>query len=310
MLTSNIQLGVDLATALSVIGASFAYIREVQRNRQIEQLEKQKARSLRKNEFKLEKAAEVINTLSTKEYEMRDICERIDTCIRAVEDPEDINRFIVKLSDDDLTKIYLLGLENDCDHRFVPDNYRIGDLIKSLLKVLRETASYLNRNPYIEYLLDDQEINQRVSNIIKLNEFHGTLGNKSADNRKTLYMIVNDFENHLSALGGYIYGKSQSNRNIIKDGENFHRVSEELNNSTRNITNRERIKLLSRAYQDDFLALDNQDKKAKIYKGFVRHRIEAISRKRSIWQEIVNELNLTIKSLADYSYTTVSGSES
>ena len=310
MSISNIQLGVDLATALSVLGASFAYIREIQRNRRAEQLEQQKARSLRKNQFKLEKASEVINYLSSKEAEMQYICDQIDLKLRLIESPEDIDSFVVKLSDEESKYILNFGLEPNNDHRFIPDEFKVSGLIKDLLKSLRDTASYLRRNPYIEYLLDDDDINEKVSKIISSNEYHGTIANKGVSQRKTLYMRINEFENHPFALGGYLYDRCQSKHKIMGEGQHVQKTLEELGSATRNITNRERIKQISKAYQADYFELESVEKKAKIYRSFVIHRIENQSKKRHVWNQILDELNDTIKSLAEYSYTTISDPDS
>lgn len=104
MWTANIQFGVDLATALSVIGASFAYIRETQRSRKIEHLDRIKSAILRENQFKIEKVSEIINTLSDKERMMRDICAQIDLRIRAIESPDDVDSFIIKLTEEEKTE--------------------------------------------------------------------------------------------------------------------------------------------------------------------------------------------------------------
>lgn len=306
MWTANIQFGVDLATALSVIGASFAYIIETRRSRKIEHLDRIKSAILRENQFKIEKVSEIINTLSDKERMMRDICAQIDLRIRAIESPDDVDLFIIKLTEEEKNRIYSLALNPDHDCRFLPDEFKVTDLVKSLLNLLRETVLYLECNPYIRYILNDENASKRVEKFIALHEYHGTISGKNASNRKTLYMVINEIVNHPFALGGYIYAKCQGEHKIINNGRNVMTTINEIKNSTRNIIERESAKLLSKAYQLDFLEMDNSDKKAKIYKNFVLHRLDVILKKRDVWNSIADELNYTIKSLADYTYTTIS----
>lgn len=309
MWTANIQFGVDLATALSVIGASFAYIRETQRSRRIEHFDKIKSATLRENQFKLEKISEIIKFLSIKENYVREICEEIDLRIRVVEDPGNINKFSVKLTEEDRQKIFSVGAAGSSDLRFAPDEFLISSSVKELLIALRDIAVYLEYNPYVKYINDDK-VSNGVSKLIELNTHHGSLRNKKADNRKTLYMIISEIENYPFALGFYIYekyyGRSKDKDGVASEWVNFKNATNEISSANRNITERERAKILSKACQEDFFEMKDSNKKAKIYRNFVLYRLGLVFNKRDTWNSILEEINCTIRSLADYTYSTVS----
>jgi C4-dicarboxylate transporter len=82
----NIQIGIDIATAISVVIATHTFfwgnIRENKKNREAEQNEQKKTRSLRISEYKIEKVTEIIYYLNEKIHKLVEINNEVDTRIQ------------------------------------------------------------------------------------------------------------------------------------------------------------------------------------------------------------------------------------
>jgi C4-dicarboxylate transporter len=76
----DIQIGIDIATAISVVIAALTFfygnIRENKKNREAELNEQKKTRSLRISEYKIEKITEIIYYLNEKIHKLVEIIMR------------------------------------------------------------------------------------------------------------------------------------------------------------------------------------------------------------------------------------------
>ncbi|MCU7925662.1 MAG: hypothetical protein KZQ97_04375 [Candidatus Thiodiazotropha sp. (ex Dulcina madagascariensis)] len=280
----KIQIGIDIATAVSVVTAAIAFIysniRENRRNREIELNEQKKLRNLRVSEYKIEKITEIINYLNDKIYQLAKLNNEIDSRLRLKMDSNKI-----KINTSEKKEISYLLRNDELHFNKIPEKYRISELLHQIILIHQNIKNYLSYNPYVE--------------LIGIANSTGTINELLAINTD-FYIRVKDIENNPRDFGYFL--KQEIDSGFMPIGKIRKTVEDE--NKNKNQLPKNYQQLICKACLDDFDLL-KEEKKIYIYLKFLKQKLEKLHSLRDNWLNILEYIEESIRSLSSYSFSLV-----
>jgi hypothetical protein len=280
----DIQIGIDIATAISVVIAALTFfygnIRENKKNREAELNEQKKTRSLRISEYKIEKITEIIYYLNEKIHKLVEINNEVDTRIQLKVESNKI-----RISAGEKKVISYLLRKNELQYNEVPEKYRISELLRKTTGIHQNIKDYLSFNPFIE-LVGNTYSTDKINELLAIDT--------------DFYIRVKNIEDNPGDFGFFLMREVDSG--FMPIGEKRKTVEDEHKNKPKLPGNYE--KLITNACIDDFNLL-KEDKKIGIYLKFLKQKLEKLYSLRKDWLRIVEICEESIRSLSSYSYALI-----
>ena len=297
----NIAIGLDIATAVSVLSAAIAFIwnnaRESKKDRELDILEKQKDRDARLNEFTLNKASEIIQFLNDKLHRLLLINDKIDLNLNISKKAKHRDNLKAELPREIKNNIYInCRREGVEDITSIPELMWVSPLLEEVIDLTREISSYLSHHPYVRFLNDDR-VTDSVDKLTCLYLDLTITKNLPNNENRTIIMKVKDYEKNSAAFGYFLRRHIQYRQNKklhILASDKLEGMGVDINDTSRN-------KDIEDVCVEVFNELDS-DTKANLYIRFIVNQLTLLVGLRDEWCIVTERVKETISVFSDYSY--------
>lgn len=285
---SKIQIGLDIATATSVITATLAFIysniRENRKNRKAELLEQQKLRNLRVSEYKIEKITEIIYFLNEKIHQIVELSSEIDNRLQLKEDSNKI-----RISSRTKREISYFLRNDKLNFNEIPDKFKISELLLQIKNIHIKMENFLSYNPFID-LIGDNSSTQKIIDLLNVS--------------KDFYIRVTSIENNPGDFGYFLMQETDKGYLQIGDARKY--LEGENKNKSSLPANYE--DMIRNACVDDFNNL-TEKKKIDIYFKYLKTKLEKLYSIRHEWVCIAEITEEVIRKLSLYSFKLIQNYE-
>ena len=299
----NIDIGIDIATAISVILATIAFIwnsiRENRKNRKLERLEKQKDRNARLKEFKLEKTTEIIHFLNERFHQLLSINQKIDDVLNIPLKARENNHPKVELPKYIKRNLSIDYRQGKITKLCIPENMWISGLLEEIIIITCEMTNYLANHPYVRFL-NDHAVSKSSNNLTNLYfELTRTTNHTGKDNR-TILMKVKGIECNPTSFGFYLRKEIECRkyRKLTEYvGIRIGDISKELNE-------KDKDRRIENICVEEYLRL-GKSAQADIYVRYTINQLNLLCSLRKEWLVALKRTKESIREFSDYSYRTL-----